>query len=106
MTLLLFSVDEHKDDREDDTDDYACGKREIECKILAFIIEVTGKPSDPWYFPSQQDEDTHACDDYSNNDENLAEAGKIKHRNFPFGLPFVKEIATSIPLLAMTARSC
>ena len=56
VTTLLFSVDEHHDDRQDDTDDYACGEWKIESEILAFVKEVTGKFSEPWYFPSQRGE--------------------------------------------------
>jgi hypothetical protein len=60
---LSFAVDEHQDDHEDDTDDYACGEWKIEGEILAFVKEVTGKFSEPRYFPSQQEKESQACDD-------------------------------------------
>jgi hypothetical protein len=79
ITALLFAVDEHHDDREDDTDDYACGEWKIEGEVLAFVKEVAGKLSEPRYFPSQEEKQTQACDHQTDNNQNLAEAGKISH---------------------------
>jgi hypothetical protein len=64
---LSFAVDKHQDNREDDTDDYACGEWKIECEILAFVKEVTGNFSNPRYFPSQQEKESQACDDQTDN---------------------------------------
>jgi hypothetical protein len=75
----LFAADEHQDYRKDDTDDDTCGQGEIEGKILAFVIEVAGKPPDPRYFPSQQYKTAYACDYQADNNKNLAEAGKVGH---------------------------
>jgi len=79
----LFAADEHQDDRDDDADDDTCGQGEIEGKILALVVEVTGKASDPRYFSAQQEKASYARDDETDNKENLAEAGKISHRVFP-----------------------
>lgn len=78
----LFAADKHQDDRKDDTDDDACGQGEIEGKILAFVVEVTGKPPDPRYFASQQYKTAYDCDYQADNDKNLADAGEIKHTLF------------------------
>ena len=64
---LSFAVDKHQENREDDADDYARGKWKIEGEILAFVKEVTGKFSEPRYFPSQQEKETQACDDQTDN---------------------------------------
>jgi hypothetical protein len=79
----LFAADEQHNDGEDNTDDNACSQGEIEGKILAFVVEITGKPSDPRYFPRKQDEASYACDDEADDKEYLAETGKISHRVFP-----------------------
>lgn len=68
----LFAADEHQDYREDDTDDDTCGQGEIEGKILAFVIEVAGKPPDPRYFPFQQYKAANACDNKAYDNKNLA----------------------------------
>jgi hypothetical protein len=75
----LFAADKYQNDRKDNADDDTCGQGEIEGKVLAFVIEVTGKPPDPWYFPSQQYKTAYACDYQAYNDKNLADAGEIKH---------------------------
>jgi len=75
----LFAADEHQDYRKDDTDDDTCGQGKIEGKILAFVIEVTGKPPDPWYFPAQQNKNPYTCDCQTDDNKNLAEARKISH---------------------------
>jgi hypothetical protein len=79
----LFAADEHQDDCDDDADEDTCGQGEIEGKIFALVVEVTGKATDPRYFSGKQDEASHACNDETDNKENLAEAGKISHRVFP-----------------------
>ena len=101
---LSFAVDEHQDDHENDADDYARGKRKIEGEVLALVKEVARKLSKPRYLPSQEEQESQAGDDQADKNQNLAEAGKIKHRISPFGLTFVKEIAASLPLLAATAN--
>jgi hypothetical protein len=101
IRALLFAADEHQDNREDDTDDYACGEWKIEGEILAFVIEITGKSPNPRYFRSQEENKSQACDDDSDNNENLAEPGKIKHRILPFTLTSARGIAAPFP--AMTA---
>jgi hypothetical protein len=75
----LFAADKDQDDREDNADDDTCGQGKIEGKVLAFVIEVTGKPPDPWYLPSQQYKAAYACDYQADNNKNLANAGEIKH---------------------------
>jgi len=64
---LSFAVDKHQDNREDDADDYARGERKIEGEIPAFVKEVTGKFSEPRYFPSQEEKEPQACDDQTDN---------------------------------------
>ena len=76
----LFTADEHQNDRQDYADDDTCSQGEIEGEILALVAEVTGKASDPRYFPAQQEKASYARDDETDNKENLAEAGKISHR--------------------------
>lgn len=80
----LFTADEHQDDCDADADNDTCGQGEIEGKILAFVVKITGKASDPRYFPGQQDEASHACDDETDNKQNLTKAGKINHTS-PLG---------------------
>jgi hypothetical protein len=63
VTTLLFAVDEHYDDGQDNTDDYACGERKIESEILALVKKVAGKFSEPRYFFSQKEKESQACDD-------------------------------------------
>ena len=104
ITALLFAVDKHQDDREDDTDDYACGKRKIEGEVLAFVKEVTGKFSEPRYFPSQEEKQTQACNDQANDNQYFAETGKIKHTNFSSRMTLLNWIAAQLPLPAMPAR--
>ena len=87
----LFAADEHQDDCDDDADDDTCGQGEIEGKILALVVEVTGKSSDPWYFSGKQDETSYASDDETDNKENLAEAGKIDHT-----ILFLEKVLNSI----------
>jgi hypothetical protein len=75
----LFTADEHQDDRDDDADHDTCGQRDIEGKILALVVEITGKATDPRYFSAQQEKASYARDDETDNKENLAESGKIDH---------------------------
>jgi hypothetical protein len=79
----LFTADKYQDDRDDDADNDTCGQGEIEGKILALVVEVTGKATDPRYFSAQQEKASYARNDETDNKENLAEAGKISHRVFP-----------------------
>jgi hypothetical protein len=80
----LFAADEHQDDCDNDADNDTCGQGKIEGKILALVVDITGKASDPRHFSGKQDEASHACYDETDNKENLAEAGKIDHTS-PLG---------------------
>jgi hypothetical protein len=77
--VFLFAADEHYNDRKNNADDNACSQGEIEGKMFAFIEEVAGEPSYPRYFPSQQEKHSNACDDKTDDEENFADTGYIKH---------------------------
>jgi hypothetical protein len=74
MSKALF-FEKRKDNRENDTYDYARCYRKVEAESLLFYHYVAGKFSDEWYFVSPQEAYPHHYKDDSENNEHLSHSG-------------------------------
>jgi hypothetical protein len=70
----LFTIDKHEDDCQDNADNDAGGEGEIKGNVFPLVAEVTGKASDPRYFPAQHEKGSNPCDDQANHEKDFTEA--------------------------------